>query len=192
MVTFKNLRKYEKVLPELGGSVVVKKLEEVIKIVNEARLLGKKIVTTNGSFDLVHVGHKRLLEAAKAFGDILVVGVNTDASVKAYKGENRPIVGEKDRAELVDALKPVDYVFLFDEREPSAWIEKIKPDVHVKGSDYKLSKYLKDEKGGYKKNVIIEQKSVERSGGVVKLVPLVGGFSTTSLIQKMSKHGGKI
>lgn len=135
---------------------------------------GNKVVFTNGCFDILHVGHLRYLEEAKALGDILIVGVNSDASVKRLKGETRPIVTENDRAEMLLGLKCVDYVAIFEEDTPIELIEAVKPDIHVKGGDYK-------------KDDLPETKIVERHGGIVKIVSLVAGKSTTNIVKKIGK-----
>ncbi len=113
------------------GKVVT--LEEVIKAAEEARALGRTIVATNGCYDILHVGHTRNLADAKALGDILIVGVNSDASVQENKGLTRPIISEKERAELIASLACVDYAFIFNEKTPFSWIRQLKPTVHVKG-----------------------------------------------------------
>ncbi len=140
---------------------------------NEIRQSGKKIVFTNGCFDILHVGHVRYLTAAKSFGDILIVGLNTDESVKILKGETRPINNEKDRAEVLLGLKAVDYVVLFGERTAENLVAQVKPDIYVKGGDYTVDK-------------IPEAKIVQSYGGKVELVPFVAGHSTTSIIKALA------
>ncbi len=156
----------------------IKKLGEVIKITQKAKGVGKKVVTTSGCFDLLHLGHVRYLEHAKSLGDILIVGVNSDESVKRNKGPRRPLVPQKERAELLVALKPVDFVFIFDEETPARWIQKIKPDVFAKGSDYTVNEIR-----GVIGNV------VEKNGGRIMLVPEVKGRSTTELIRRIARLG---
>lgn len=134
---------------------------------------GRKIVFTNGCFDILHVGHVRYLTAAKSFGDVLIVGVNSDASVKMLKGENRPINNEKDRAEILLGLKAVDYVAIFGERTAEKIIAEVAPDVYVKGGDYTLE-------------TLPEAKIVQSYGGRVELVDFVGGYSTTATVEKLS------
>lgn len=151
----------------------VKKLKEVMAAVKKAKSRNLKIVTTNGCFDLIHVGHVRNLEFAKSQGDILVVGVNSDKSVKSFKGKNRPIVPERERAEVIAALKPVDYVFIFKEKTPVAWLEKIRPDVHIKGGDRKPEE-------------IAELKILKKMGAKFVALPLVKNKSTTRLIEKIA------
>ena len=133
---------------------------------------GKKIVFTNGCFDILHVGHVRYLTTAKSFGDVLIVGLNTDESVKMLKGENRPINNEKDRAEVLLGLKAVDYVVLFGERTAENLVSEIRPDVYVKGADYTVDK-------------IPEAKIVQSYGGQIELVKFVAGHSTTETIRKI-------
>jgi rfaE bifunctional protein nucleotidyltransferase chain/domain len=133
---------------------------------------GKHIVFTNGCFDILHAGHVRYLNKAKSFGDCLVLGLNTDASVRCLKGENRPINNELDRAEVVGALKSVDYVVLFDEPTAEALIGKVKPAVYVKGGDYTIA-------------TLPEAKTVQANGGRIEFVNLVEGRSTTNVIEKI-------
>ncbi|MBS3054431.1 MAG: adenylyltransferase/cytidyltransferase family protein [Candidatus Aenigmarchaeota archaeon] len=145
--------------------------DEIPEIAATLKAQGKKIITTNGAFDILHAGHVRYLREAKKLGDILIIGVNTDESVKAYKNDKRPIVALEDRMELLSALEFVDYVFPFAEKDPRAWLAKIKPAVHVKGGDYKLP--------------LLEQGVVEKNGGKVVLIPAVPGKSTTGIIEKI-------
>ena len=133
---------------------------------------GKKIVFTNGCFDILHAGHVRYLEKAKTFGDVLVLGLNSDASVRANKGPSRPINSELDRAEVVGALAAVDAVVLFDELTAESIIAKVRPDVYVKGGDYTLA-------------TLPEAKIVQSYGGRVELVSLVAGRATTNVIEKI-------
>ena len=132
-----------------------------------------KLVFTNGCFDLLHEGHLDLLSNAAAFGDKLFVGLNSDKSVKKLKGDSRPIQNEKTRAKKLLDLKYVDYVIIFDELTPQKLIYAMSPDVLVKGGDYK-------------KNEIVGAEYVISSGGVVKIIPLTPGFSTTSIIEESS------
>ena len=145
----------------------------LIPLLEQARRDKKRIVFTNGCFDLMHIGHTRYLQAAKALGDVLVVGVNSDASVKSLnKAPDRPIVGEGQRAEVVAALASVDYVVVFAEPDPLNIITAVQPDVLVKGGDWAIDR-------------IIGREVVERRGGTVKTIPLVPGMSTTALIQRI-------
>ena len=138
-------------------------------------LKNKKVVFTNGCFDILHVGHVRYLTTAKTFGDVLIVGLNTDESVKKLKGESRPINNQADRAEVLLGLKAVDYVVFFGENTAENLIAELKPDVYVKGGDYMLE-------------TLPEAKIVQGYGGRVELVNLVAGKSTTNIIEKISAH----
>lgn len=141
-------------------------------LASQLRTRGKKIVFTNGTFDILHLGHVTYLEKAKTFGDILIVGVNSDASVRSYKTPDRPINPEKDRMAVLAALECVDYVVLFTEPTPLNLIVSSKPHVLVKGADWKKSQ-------------IAGAAEVKSWGGKVKLVSLVSGRSTTNVINKM-------
>lgn len=134
---------------------------------------GKTIVFTNGCFDILHVGHVRYLAAAKSFGDVLIVGLNTDDSVRRLKGSNRPINNENDRAEILLALKAVDHVVLFGERTAESLVAQVKPDVYVKGGDYTLE-------------TLPEAKIVQSGGGSVRLVNFVDGYSTSGVLAKLT------
>jgi D-beta-D-heptose 7-phosphate kinase/D-beta-D-heptose 1-phosphate adenosyltransferase len=131
----------------------------------------KKIVFTNGCFDLLHIGHVTYLEEAKKLGDVLIVGINTDASVRVLKGPTRPIQNENDRSEILAALKAVDHTILFSEDTPLNLIKKIKPDVLVKGGDWKIEQ-------------IVGSDFVMSYGGQVKSLNFVNGKSTTAIIEK--------
>ena len=143
------------------------------KTCSEIHSTGKKIVFTNGCFDIIHVGHVRYLNAAKKLGDVLIVGLNTDASIKMLKGESRPVNNEKDRAEVLLGLKAVDYVVLFGERTAENLVAQVKPDIYVKGGDYTVEQ-------------IPEAKIVQSFGGTVKLIDFVSGYSTTGTIEKLA------
>jgi D-beta-D-heptose 7-phosphate kinase/D-beta-D-heptose 1-phosphate adenosyltransferase len=132
----------------------------------------KKIVFTNGCFELLHIGHVRYLEAARAEGDVLVVGVNSDRSVRQIKGPRRPIVPENERAEVLASLACVDFVSLFDEPDPLAMIRSLLPDVLVKGADWA-------------EDAIVGRDVVEAHGGRVVRIPLTRGTSTTSIIERI-------
>jgi rfaE bifunctional protein nucleotidyltransferase chain/domain len=136
------------------------------------RKQGKTIVTTNGCFDILHVGHVRILKQAKSLGDVLVVGINSDASVRDLKGPERPINNQDDRAELLASLECVDVVSIFTEGTPVEFIKIVKPDIHVKGADYKPQD-------------LEETPVVESLGGRIEILPLVPQKSTTSLVQKI-------
>ena len=148
-------------------------LENLLKLRAKWSDEGKRVVWTNGCFDLLHVGHVRSLRDAKALGDILVVGLNSDASVRAIKGPTRPVVDQDDRAELLSALEPVDCVTIFDETEPSAILAIVKPDIHCKGAEYADDK-----------RPVPERAVVEAYGGRVCFLPLHEGRSTTAMLQR--------
>jgi rfaE bifunctional protein nucleotidyltransferase chain/domain len=154
-------------------SVKVMTRDQLVPLLQAARTQGKRIVFTNGCFDLMHIGHTRYLQAAKALGDVLAVGVNSDASVRSLsKAPDRPIVSEAQRAEVVAALGCVDYVILFDEPDPHILIAALQPDVLVKGGDWAVEQ-------------IVGREIVEARGGAVRTIPLVPGVSTTSLIERI-------
>ncbi len=135
---------------------------------------GKKVVFTNGCFDLIHLGHVSLFQKAKTLGDVLIVAINSDKSLQCLKGPKRPLVGEKERAKLLLALKPVDYVVVFGEQTPKEILSELKPDVLVKGGDYKLSE-------------IVGREYVKK----VYRFPFVKGKSTTNLINLIVERYGK-
>lgn len=143
-----------------------KQLVEILKSQN------KKVVFTNGCFDILHVGHLRYLNEAKKQGDVLIIGVNSDASVKRLKGESRPINNQFDRAEMLSGLKAVDYTVIFEEDTPEELISTLKPSIHVKGGDYK-------------KEDLPETKIVESYGGEVRILSFVEGKSTTNIVKKI-------
>ncbi len=136
---------------------------------------GKRVVFTNGCFDILHAGHVTYLEKAKKLGDILVVGVNSDASIKRIKGPERPVNPEGDRLKVIAGLEAVDLITLFNEDTPLDLIREIRPDILVKGADWKKEK-------------IVGGKEVESWGGKVKQIPLVPGRSTTRIIEKMKSR----
>ena len=138
------------------------------------RAAGKKIVFTNGCFDLIHTGHTRYLARARALGDVLVVAVNSDASVRGLKGDTRPVNGQEDRAETLAALAAVDYVVIFDEPDPFRVISELQLDVLVKGGDWPVDKII----GG---DIVMAR------GGTVVNVPFVEGQSTTGIIERILK-----
>lgn len=147
-------------------------LSELTHQLNRWRLLSKKIVFTNGVFDILHEGHIASLGEAALYGHILIVGINSDASVKRLKGENRPVNNEGSRSLLMASLVMVDAVILFEEDTPLNLIKTILPDVLVKGGDYTIEE-------------IVGAKEVIANGGEVKIVPILEGFSTTGIIEKM-------
>ncbi len=150
----------------------IKTLEEMLRVRAGMRAQGLKLVFTNGCFDLLHVGHVRYLNQARALGDALVVAINSDRSVRENKGEGRPLVPEAERAEVLSALACVDYVTIFDERTPQFVIDAIVPDVLVKGADWGLSE-------------IVGRETVERAGGMVCNITLVPGKSTSSIVARV-------
>ena len=145
-------------------------LSELASILQQAKSDGNVVVTTNGCFDVLHLGHLRYLQAARQLGDLLVVAVNSDSSVRQLKGENRPLVPEDERAEMLAGLECVDYVVIFPEETPISLLSELKPSIHVKGGDYKLEQ-------------LIERDVVEANGGKVIVGLNVPGKSTTNLIQ---------
>lgn len=150
----------------------VKTLQELRPLLDLLRATGKKIVFTNGCFDLIHTGHTRYLARARSFGDLLVVAVNSDSSVRTIKGEKRPINTQAERAEVLAALESVDFVTIFNEPDPYQVISALQPDILVKGGDWPIEK-------------IIGRDIVEARGGRVINVPYVEGASTTGTIDKI-------
>ncbi len=154
------------------GSLVSK--EEIIKIVREGQKGGITFAATNGCFDILHVGHVRYLQKSKSYADNLIVMLNSDKSVKALKGDDRPINNELDRAELLSSLSCVDYVVLFEEKSPSGLLEDLKPDVYTKGADYTLE-------------TLPERDIVLNNNIRVEFIEFVEGKSTTNTIKKINK-----
>lgn len=150
-------------------------LKENLNAINNLKAEKKKIVFTNGCFDLLHVGHIRYLSNAKKLGDFLIVGLNSDESVKILKGQNRPINQFEDRAMLLSALRSVDLVIMFEEQTPENLINKIVPDVLVKGGDYDI-----EDIAGYQ--------TVIKNGGKVKTLDFYKGYSSTNYIKKINKR----
>jgi D-beta-D-heptose 7-phosphate kinase/D-beta-D-heptose 1-phosphate adenosyltransferase len=152
----------------------IQKLGKLKEIISGLKKSGKKIVFTNGCFDLLHLGHVKYLQDARAKGDILVVGVNSDASVKKIKGEKRPIINQLDRIRVIAALESVDFAVLFKEETPIKVIKAIRPDILVKGADWS-------------KNEIVGADFVQSYAGKVLRIKLIKGRSTTDLIKKIAK-----
>ena len=152
---------------------------KISEIVTSLKAKGKKIVFTNGCFDILHVGHVRYLKEAKALGDILILGLNSDYSVKSLKGSNRPINNESDRAEVLSALKAIDYVVIFDEKTAENIVGEIKPDIYAKGGDYSI-------------DTLPEAKIVAEHGGKTVLLQLVDGKSSTNIINKCKENNLKL
>jgi rfaE bifunctional protein nucleotidyltransferase chain/domain len=151
-------------------------LDELLGVRRDLRAAGNTMVFTNGVFDLVHVGHVRYLAAARALGDALVVAINSDRSVCELKGEGRPVINETERAEVLAAMRQVDYVTIFDDLSPRSIIAQLLPDVLVKGGDYALDEIH----GG---------EEVEAAGGKVVALPFVDGASTSVIIERMKRAG---
>ena len=152
-------------------------LESVAERARTLRQSGKKVVFTNGCYDILHPGHIELLSKARALGDVLVVAINTDESIRRLKGPGRPIFDEAERAELLGALEMVDFVCTFSEDTPLAAILKIRPDILVKGADWGIDE-------------IVGRAEVESWGGKVIAVPLVGGKSTTGIVERVLTRYG--
>lgn len=152
----------------------IKTAQELLPLLGILRATGKKIVFTNGCFDILHTGHTRYLGMARSFGDVLVVAVNSDLSVRTIKGEKRPINAEAERMEVLAALKCVDFVTLFSEPDPHRIISELQPDVLVKGGDWPVEK-------------IIGGDVVQARGGTVVNVPYIEGASTTGIIERILK-----
>lgn len=153
-------------------------LKRLSAISAKLKAKGKIIVTTNGIFDLLHPGHVRYLQHAKALGDVLMVGINSDASTRRLKGGKRPINPQEDRAEVLSALESVDYACIFNERTPEKFLAAIRPAIHVKGGDYAAES-------------LPEKRVVEKYGGKVLAVKLQEGYSTSSTIEKILKKYSK-
>jgi rfaE bifunctional protein nucleotidyltransferase chain/domain len=143
---------------------------------NQFRASGKKLVVTNGCFDILHLGHVTYLETARNFGDALLVGINSDAAVRGLKGAGRPVNSESDRAEVLAAFESVNGVCIFTDKTATKFLTAAQPDIYVKGGDYTLDTLNQD-----------ERRAVENSGGKIVIVPFVPGKSTTSLLEKISR-----
>lgn len=144
--------------------------EEALRL----RQNGKRLVATNGCFDILHVGHVRYLAAARKLGDALVVGVNGDDSVRALKGERRPLNNERDRTEVLTALEAVDYVSIFPQVRATEFLEAAQPAIYAKGGDYSLESLNAEERG-----------ALEKCGAKIEIIPFETGYSTTGLLEKM-------
>ena len=150
-------------------------LKDNIEIINRIKAERRKIVFTNGCFDLLHVGHIRYLAQAKKLGDFLIIGLNSDSSVKELKGEDRPINSFEDRATLLSAIESVDLVIMFEEQTPENLIKDIVPDILVKGGDYNIED-------------IVGYQTVMQNGGQVKTLSFYDGYSSTNYINKIKKR----
>lgn len=148
--------------------------EDLRALIDTIHHAGKTVVTTNGCFDILHVGHVRYLEKTKTFGDYLIVLLNSDKSVKSIKGPSRPVNNETDRAEILSALRCVDYVVLFDEDSPRNLLDEMKPDVYTKGADYTME-------------TLPEADIMKKNGTRVEFIDFVEGKSTTKTIEKMKE-----
>ena len=158
-------------------------LEDLVQLREEWRTRGLRVVFTNGIFDLLHVGHLQYLEAARALGDLLIVGLNSDSSTRQLKGPKRPLIPEAERAALLLGLRPVDYVTLFEDRTAERLVATLQPDVYVKGGDYSLS--AGDQTAGQPAKVLPEAHIVQSYGGQVELINYLAGHSTTELIERI-------
>lgn len=158
-------------------------LEELARLRDQWRARGLKVVFTNGIFDLLHVGHMQYLEAARALGDLLIVGLNSDSSTRQLKGPKRPLVPEAERAALLLGLRAVDYVTIFADRTAEGLVAALQPDVYVKGGDYSLS--AGDQSSGQTTKVLPEARIVQDYGGQVELINYLSGHSTTELIERI-------
>jgi rfaE bifunctional protein nucleotidyltransferase chain/domain len=165
------------VVDETGHRRIAMTLDLAVALVDRSRAAGQRIVFTNGVFDLLHAGHVRYLQQARSLGDVLIVGLNSDRSVRANKGPGRPITPEAERAEILEALTPVDAVVVFDAETPYDLIEALEPDVLVKGADWA-------------EDAIVGRDLVEQRGGRVVRVPLEPGRSTSAIIRKVTSGSG--
>jgi D-beta-D-heptose 7-phosphate kinase/D-beta-D-heptose 1-phosphate adenosyltransferase len=170
---------YTEIVQELEGGphyegTKILPVAELQRVISRARGQGKRVVFTNGCFDILHVGHIKLLQRARSLGDLLVVGINDDASVRVLKGEKRPLIGQNERAHVLAALDSVDFVTLFAEETPMGLIEALRPEVLVKGGDYAIHE-------------VVGRSFVESYGGRVELVPVVEGFSTSDLVRRIAE-----
>jgi rfaE bifunctional protein nucleotidyltransferase chain/domain len=155
----------------------IKSEDELCEVLSELKSAGKKIVWTNGCFDILHRGHVSYLEQAAKFGDVLVVGLNSDSSVRSVKGPDRPVKCQDDRAQSLGALSCVDYVVIFDDPTTVRLLKLLKPDVYAKGGDYTIDTINQD-----------ERKVVESYGGSIEILPEVKGVSTTQIIERIREQ----
>ena len=152
-------------------------IDQAATIASDQRTNGRRVVFTNGCFDLLHVGHVTSLSEAASWGDLLIVAMNTDQSIRRLKGETRPVIGQSDRATMLTALECVDYVVPFDENTPLQLLHAIRPDVLVKGGSYSVDQ-------------VVGHEVVESYGGVVAVTRLLEGMSTTDLLQRIQQSTG--
>ncbi len=153
-------------------------LDTLTEIISENRSQNKKIVWTNGCFDILHVGHVEYLAGAKQLGDILVVGLNNDKSVRQLKGADRPLFNQTERAKVLNAIEFVDYILIFEEPSPLNLLRRLKPDFYVKGGDYNIETINQD-----------ERRCIDNYGGKIAILPMIKGASTTKIIEKIYKLG---
>ena len=156
----------------------LKSLEEIKLICSALKADNKKVVFTNGFFDLIHAGHIDYLNKAKALGDVLIVGLNTDDSVKRIKGDKKPIINQDERAEIISNIKPVDYVVFFDEKTPAELINELVPDILIKGADWKIDE-------------IVGGETVLANGGEVKTIKFINDQSTSKIIDLITSRYSK-
>ena len=158
-----------------GLKTKLKPLEIIKSEIQALQQQGKKIVFTNGCFDILHAGHVNIFEQARNLGDALVVAVNSDISIKKIKGEKRPVVPESQRMQVLAALEAIDYVIIFEEEDPLMIIEELQPDILVKGGDWPIE-------------TIVGREIVEKKGGEILSIPLMEGISTTNIIEEVKKR----
>lgn len=159
-----------------GYAGKMRTLEELVALTRDLRRQGKRVVFTNGCFDLLHRGHVRYLDQAKRLGDVLIVAINSDASVRTLKGPGRPVMSQEERAEMVAALGAVDFVLIFKERDPEKVILALEPDLLVKGGDWPVDQ-------------VVGRQIVERRGGRVTTLPYVEGASSSELLRRIRGGG---
>ena len=153
----------------------IKDLTVLTKLVSEHKIKGEKVVFTNGCYDLLHIGHIQCFQESKALGEILIVALNSDRSIRTLKGPSRPIIPEEERAEIVAAMESVDYVTIFDQEDPLEVISTVKPDVLVKGGDWSI-------------DTIVGRDVVESYGGTVVALPMIPGVSTSRIVEDILSH----
>jgi D-beta-D-heptose 7-phosphate kinase/D-beta-D-heptose 1-phosphate adenosyltransferase len=173
-----SLAELEAALFGQGGPAKLKSVGQLAPIVERLKRDGKRVVWTNGCFDILHVGHITYLMAARQRGDLLIVGLNSDASVRENKGENRPVVPEHDRATVLAALECVDYLVIFDDKTPIRLLDTLRPGIYAKGGDYTIETIVQE-----------ERRLVEGYGGEIAIIPGVPGHSTTNIIDKVMQGG---
>ncbi len=154
----------------------IKTIGEIAEIANALKKQGKKIVFTNGCFDLLHLGHVKYLQEARGLGDVLILALNSDASVRELKGPSRPLVPENERAEIIAALECVDFVVIFNEKRINRAFEAVKPQIYVKGGDYTIDTL---DSG--------ERELIQKNGAEIRIIRKIGNYSTTKFIEKITK-----